>query len=108
VLLDILSFGAGVANDLRLLSCEKMAEPRRPRLTKTFVEEWFKERGLTSAEARLMPDGEHRRFMLLSDGQSLTLGRSLNSYDKNEAVRLEPDGADRKFFNGVWATATPL
>jgi hypothetical protein len=108
VLLNILSFNAGIADDVRLLACEKQAKGVRPRLTRTFVDDWFKERGVANGEARLMLDGEHRRFMLLSGGQSLLLGMSLNSIAKNEAVRLEQDAEDRAFFDGKWATATPL
>ncbi len=55
-----------------------------------------------------MPPSEHRRFFLLSGGQSLILGPSLNSIHKNEAVRLEPDAEGRAFFDGVWAAAGPL
>jgi hypothetical protein len=93
---------------MRFLACEKMATGNRPQLTKTFVEQWFRERGVTAGEARLMPDGEHRRFFLLSGGQSLLLGMSLNSITKNEAVRIEPDTTDRPFFESVWGAARPL
>jgi hypothetical protein len=108
VLGDILSLGVGVSGSLRLLACEKMAKGTRPRLTKTFVSCWLGECGITAGEVRLMPDSEHRRFLLLSGGLSLLLGMSLNSVDKNETARLEPDAEDRAFFDGVWATATPL
>jgi hypothetical protein len=64
------------------------------------------ERGVTGGEARLMPDGEHRRFILLSGGQSLILGMSLNSIAKTEAVRVEPDTTDAPFFGSVWSAAT--
>ena len=76
---------------------------------KTFVTEWFRQRGITVGEVRLVPtNSEHRRFMLLSGGQSLILGMSLNSIDKNETARLEPDTEDRPFFDSVWASATML
>ena len=47
-------------------------------------------------------------FLLLSGGQALLLGMSLNSTDKNEAARLEPDAHDRPFFESVWASARAL
>jgi len=74
------------------------------------VDQWFKERDIPSGEIRLMPDGEHRRFMLLSGGQSLLLGMSLNAVAKNEAVRVEPDVTDAPFLDSVWSasTITPL
>jgi hypothetical protein len=108
VLLDILSFGAAVSSNLRLLACKKQAQGSIPRLTKTFVADWFKERGIAAGETRLMADGEHRRFILLSGGQSLLLGMSLNSIAKNEAIRLEPDVEDRRHFDTIWAAATAL
>jgi hypothetical protein len=92
-LLDILSFGATVSGTLRLLACKKQAQRAIPRLTKLFVADWFKERGVVAGEVRLMPDGEHRRFILLGGGQSLLLGMSLNSINNNEAIPLEPDVA---------------
>jgi hypothetical protein len=101
-LLDILTLGPTASNNLRFLACEKMAKGTYPQLTKPFVDHWFRERGVTAGEARLMPDGEHRRFLLLSGGQSLLLGMSLNSIAKNEAVRIEPDNTDRPFFESVW------
>jgi hypothetical protein len=107
-LLDILSFGGSISNSVRLLSSIKMTQGAIPRLTKTVVDAWFVQRGITAGEVRLMSPSEHRRFMLLSGGQSLILGPSLNSIAKNEATHLEPDTADRAFFDGVWATATPL
>jgi len=107
-LLDILTLGPTASNNMRFLACEKMATGNWPQLTKTFVEQWFRERGVTAGAARLMPDGEHRRFLLLSGGQSLLLGMSLNSIAKNEAVRIEPDTTDRLFYESVWGAARPL
>jgi hypothetical protein len=82
-----------------------MAKPSRPRLTKTFADAWFQQDGITAGEVRLMPDGEHRRYTML---ESLILGMPLNSTDKNEAARIEPDTADHPFFESVWAGSTPL
>jgi hypothetical protein len=80
----------------------------RPRLTKTFADDWFNQDGVAAGEARLTPAGEHRRFILMNKGQSLFLGMSLNSTDKNETARTDTDTADRPFFESVWAGAKPL
>jgi len=107
-LLDILALGPTASNSIRFLASEKLATGSKPQLTKTFVEQWFRERGVTAGEARLMPDGEHRRFILISGGQSLLLDMSLNSIAKNEAIRLESDTRDRPFFESVWGVARQL
>jgi hypothetical protein len=108
-LLDILSFGASLSNDARFLTGQDMTGGAMPRLTKSFLTYWFTERGVTGGQVRLLPaKSEHRRFMLLKDGQSLLVGMSLNSIAKNEAVRLESDKEDRPFFNSTWATAQPF
>ncbi len=112
VLMDIVSLTASglVSNGLRLLSGEKKARPPRPQLTKTFVDNWFNEHSITGGEVRLMPDSEHRRFILLEwrGGSRFILGMSLNSTNKNEAFDLEPDADDRAFFETVWASAAQL
>lgn len=105
---EILSFGSGeVAAGVRLLTSSKMNQGQVPRFTKAGVDAWLLELGVTG-EARLTPDSEHRRFVLLSGGQSLILGHSLNAIDKNEALRLEADSDDRAFFDAMWSQATPL
>ena len=105
---DILSFGAGsVADRVRVLSTSKTSAGQVPRLTKVGFDAWLTQLGI-NGEIRLMGASEHRRFLLLSGGQSLLLGPSLNAIHKNEAVRLEPDTEDRAFFDAVWANATPL
>jgi hypothetical protein len=108
-LLDILSFGSGgVANGVRLLGSTRTTHGPIPRFTKTGVDAWLAQLDI-AGEARVMPpNDQHRRFMLLSGGQSLILGPSLNSIHKNEATHLESDTQDRLFFDSVWTTATPL
>jgi hypothetical protein len=103
----ILSFGdGGVADGIRLLSSESTGAI--PRFTKAGVDSWLQQLGI-SGEARVLPArSEHRRFMLLNDGQSLILGHSLNALHKNEAIRLEPDSRDREFFNSKWTGALPV
>jgi hypothetical protein len=107
-LIDILSFGKGsVANGVRVLSTNKTTSGQVPRLSKSGFEAWLAQLKITG-ELRLMSSSEHRRFILLSGGQSLLLGQSLNSIHKNEAIRIEPDSQDRAFFDQVWAQAKPL
>ena len=107
-LIDILSFGNGsVANGVRVLSTAKTTGGQIPQLTRTGFDAWLAQLNI-KGELRVMPSSEHRRFILLSGGQSLLLGQSLNSIHKNEAVRLEPDAQDRVFFDQVWAQAKPL
>ena len=107
-LIDILSFGKGsVANGIRVLSTAKTTGGQVPKLTRVGFEAWLTQLKI-KGEIRVMPSSEHRRFILLSGGQSLLLGQSLNSIHKNEAVRLEPDTQDRAFFDQVWTQAKPL
>jgi hypothetical protein len=47
-------------------------------------------------------DKEHRRFLLLSSSESLVVGCSLNSLDKNEAAHVENSQEDRDFFECQW------
>ena len=107
-LIDILSFGKGsVGNGVRVLSTAKTTGRQIPQLTKAGFDAWLAQLKI-AGELRVMPSSEHRRFILLSGGQSLLLGQSLNSLHKNEAVRLEPDVQDRAFFDKVWAQAKPI
>lgn len=77
-LIDILSFGQGnVANGVRVLSTAKTTGGNVPRLTKAGFEAWVNQLGI-AGEIRIMGNSEHRRFILLSSGQSLLLGPSLN------------------------------
>ena len=96
-LTNILSLKGSIATDVRLLSKVPGAN-----LTKTFVDDWFKEHGCINGEIRILPKEEHRRFLLLSSSESLILGPSLNSINKNEAASLESDKDDRNFFDDMW------
>lgn len=108
-ILNILSFGEGsVSNDIRIIGSDATIGSPFPRLTKVGVDSWFAEHKISGEVRIVAKKSEHRRFMLLSGGQSLILGPSLNAIHKNEAVRLEIDAEDRPFFNSTWATAVPL
>ena len=107
-LVNILSFGNGsVVDGVRILSTGKTTRGQAPQLTRVGFDAWLTELGITG-EIRIMASNEHRRFMLLSGGQSLILGHSLNAIDKNEALRIESDREDRAFFEQMWATANVL
>jgi hypothetical protein len=104
VLLPLVGLGHGVAPDVRLVT----GLPIGARLTQAFV-------GATLSELRA-PQGQIqrtvnpqacRRFMLLSGGQSLILGMSLNDLDKDEAAHIESDCEDHPFFDGEWSGASP-
>jgi hypothetical protein len=104
-LLTLVRLANSVSPNLRLTTSEKGAR----RLTTPFVKAFFKELGCTSGEIRKTSSQKpHRRFMLLSGGQSLIMGMSLNDLDKNEAVRLESDSYDRTFFESDWVTGQPV
>ena len=99
-----------MANDVRLLgSACKTQQGDVPKFTKAGVEAWLKQLGIDGEVRVMASNNEHRRFMLLSGGQSLILGPSLNAIHKNEAINLElDDSVDRLFFDKMWETATPL
>lgn len=108
-LIHILSFGeANVSNGVRLLGSSKKSSGSIPRFTKVGVDAWLKQLKI-KGEARIMSrTDEHRRFILLSGNKSLLLGLSLNAIDKNEAIRIESDIEDRKFFDKSWSQARAL
>lgn len=109
-IINILSFGSGsVSNGVRLLGSTEKTQGPVPQFSKAGVAAWLKQLGVTG-EARVYPKKphDHRRFLLLSGGQCLILGPSLNAIHKNEATHVEQDAADRTFFDSMWATASPL
>lgn len=109
VLVDMQSFGSGtVASGVRLLGSKVKASGSIPRFTKAGVDAWFTQLGIQGEGRVMSSSSEHRRFMLLSGGQSLLIGASWNAIQKNEAVRVESDVEDRPFFDQAWSTATPL
>jgi hypothetical protein len=110
-LTSIVAFAGFISRCVRLLTSRKALQFKAgaPRLTSAYATAWFAEHQCANGEVRLMAtQQEHRRFLLLSGGQSLLLGPSLNSLAKNEAARLEPDTHDRQFFDAAWAQASLL
>jgi len=112
-LIRILSFGKGsFSRNVRLLATTVTSDSRGPgkppRFTKAGVDAWAAQLRI-DAESRVLPQAsEHRRFLLLNDGQSLILGPSLNSIHKNEAVSVEDAREDGPFFDQQWNRAALL
>lgn len=103
-LLTLVRLANSVSPDLRLITSERGAK----RLNKQFVAAFFKELGCASGQIRTAPTQKpHRRFMLLSGGQALIMGMSLNDLEKDEAVNLENDELDRPLFETEWNSGQP-
>lgn len=94
-----------VSSELRLLTSDKGAK----RLNINFVKSFFVELGCDNCQIKVITSEKpHRRFILLSSGQSLIIGFSLNDLAKNEAAHLETDALDRRFFEAEWIAAKNL
>jgi hypothetical protein len=105
----ILSFGDGrFADGIRLLGGAEKSQGASATFTAEGVAAWLKQQGLVGEARVLPPKSEHRRFLLLDDGQVLITGHSLNSPHKNEAVSVGAGDDDRAFFDAAWVSASPL
>jgi hypothetical protein len=105
----ILSFGKGaIANGVRLLGSAEKSHGKSPTFTATGVAAWLTQLGISGEARTFAAKTEHRRFLLLSDGQTLIHGHSLNAPHKNEAVHLETNGEDLVFFETTWKASQPL
>ena len=98
-----MNLGVRLSAKCRVLTSAKGAA----KLSSSFVAAWRVETG-SAAEIRKIASSGHRRFMLLSDDQTLILGLSLNALDKDEAAHLERETEDLAFFDTEWAAATAL
>jgi hypothetical protein len=110
-LLDLATLGIRLSPQLRLITSTKMVQGAHgvPRLTQSYASIWRAEVGIAGGEFRHNPyTGHQRRFMLLSDRQSLILGPSVNNLGVNEAAHVESDATDLPFFEAEWLTATIL
>jgi hypothetical protein len=104
VLGTLMTFGVNLSPNGRILTSPKGAA----KLTPAYKAAWLLEHP-TACEFHKQPaNGAHRRFMLLSGGQTLILGMSLNSIGKDEAAHLEAEPADLVFFNAEWASSVPV
>lgn len=96
--------GVRTIPNLRLIKKDSSSN----RLTEAFAKAFLSEFGCQTGEIRRSTaKNPHRRFMLLSGGQSLILGLSLNDLNKDEAAHLENDQVDRPFFEQEWNTSIP-
>jgi hypothetical protein len=104
-LLNLATLGVPISPSIRMLTSSKVANTR---LTKNYLQLWLKELNCSGEIRQLSSNKEHRRFLLLSGGQSLIIGLSLNDLSKNEAAHIESDTQDLAFFNSEWGTALPI
>ena len=100
----LFNLGVKVSRNGRILTAPKGAA----KLSAAYKSNWLAETGTACEFRKLAVDGAHRRFMLLSGGQSLILGMSLNSIAKDEAAHIEADSADLLFFNSQWTNAIAI
>lgn len=110
-LLNMVTLGVQISPNVRLVTSTRMVAPSsgHARLTASYARNWFGQLGLIGASIRHHPySGHQRRFILLSGGQTLIVGPSLNNLALNEACHLEPDTADLGFFDQEWTTAQQL
>lgn len=110
ILLSMIALGVRISNSVRLLTSTAMIIPLKgtPRVTKNFVDAWFKEVGPKGEMRHNAYRGHERRFMLLSGDKSLLSGLSINNPDVNEAPVVESDSVDRTYFDSEWSRATSL
>lgn len=110
--LNMATLGIKISTNIRLLTSTKMLQSSSggtARLTPSYIKSCQKELGCSGLEIRYNSyTGHQRRFMLLSGGQSLIVGPSLNNLSVNEASHLESDMADIVFFNKEWVSAQHL
>ena len=103
-LTTLVNLGMSLNKDVRVLTTSKVQN----RLSKQLIED-FKTEKSVNIEIRFCLSGEeHRRYLLLSTGDSLVIGCSLNSLDKNEAAHIESSQADIDFFKAQWEVAQPF
>lgn len=108
-LINICSFGMGkIGNNVRILGSKKKARGANPKFTHEGVNAFLIQSNIIGVAKIMTSETEHRRFILLSGGQSLLLGHSLNAIHKNEAIRIEADTEDIVFFNNHWENAEML
>lgn len=109
-LFTFVTFGVRIADAVRILTSDKKfkAGPTSP-LLKQYSDMAFADLKAPNGEIRFSAySGHKRRFLLLSGGQSLLLGFSLNSFDVTEAPVIQGDTVDRPFFDSEWAQAIPI
>lgn len=103
-LVNLIHLGLQLIPQVRILTTKKVKKP----IPEQILSEFEVENGSKLNIRVCSSDKEHRRFLLLSSGETLILGCSLNSLNKNEAAHLENSQIDRNFFNEQWVQSNPL
>ncbi len=98
-LLILCNLGIRLSPTCRILTSAKGAK----KLSSQYVFAWRSETSMDIEIRKSVTPNPHRRFMLLSGGQTLILGLSLNSLAKDEAAHLETNAADSAFFGSEWS-----
>lgn len=104
VLNTLVNLGLPMDGAVRVLATSRM----KSRLSKVMIDSFNVEK-CTSLDIRYCEcESEHRRFLILSTGEILIIGCSLNSLSKNEAAHIEDSQNDRDFFEQQWKKASPM
>lgn len=103
-LLTLINLGTKISQGCRFLSSPKGAA----RLSPGYVQAWLMETSRQVEIRKSTSRDSHRRFMLLSGGQTLILGLSINSLAKDEAAHLETNTVDRAFFDSEWGVSIAI
>ena len=103
-LTTLVNLGMALKTDVRVLTTSKSVR----RLSMQMISDFKTEKGVNLDIRLCSSDKEHRRYLLLSTGDSLVVGCSLNSIDKNEAAHIENSQEDRDFFEAQWKASLPL
>ncbi|HSS77914.1 MAG TPA: hypothetical protein VLV54_14380 [Thermoanaerobaculia bacterium] len=89
----LVNLGLKLHSDVRVLTTSKV----KGRLSQQLLADFAREHGSSLSIRQCDSDKEHRRFLLLTGGESVVIGCSLNSLDKNEAAHIEPSSEDLIF-----------
>lgn len=100
----LVNLGLKLHSDVRVLMTSKV----KARLSPQLIADFLKEHGTSLSIRQCDSEKEHRRFLLLTGGESLVIGCSLNSLDKNEAAHIEPSSEDLNFFESQWRLSKTL
>lgn len=103
-LMTLMNLGMKIDENARVLTTKKIKKRLSHLMISSFEQEYQ-----VSLDIRFCASvSEHRRFMLLSNGETIVLGCSLNSIDKNEAAHREYESFDRAFFDEEWKISEQL
>jgi hypothetical protein len=102
-LLTLVNLGMTMDSNVRILTNSN----KRAKLSSQLIENFKAEKGIC-LDVRFCSADQHRRYLLLSSGESLIVGCSLNALDKNEAAHIEDSPVDRDFFEEQWKRSSSL